>query len=238
MDAAYAQVLAAGSDARRLREVLRGIAGDQALLVAVLRRPVPVRLLELLAGPPWSDDARLMGAVALNPAAPLNLALRLVSGLAWRDLAAVAASPRLAGAPRVRAEAVLKEQLGDLRLGDRITLGKIATPPVLSALLEDPDARVSDACLINPRLREEDLAFAIARDTAPRALLDAVVASSPWKERYAVRLALVLQPRTPLPLALGLLRSLLKRDLERVSETESLVPLLQLAASRVARGPE
>jgi hypothetical protein len=234
IDAAYAQVMQAGSDVPRLREALHGLSADKALLVGVLRRPVPVRLLELLAGPPWSDDQRLMGAVVLNPAAPRSLALRLVGGLFWRDLAEVAASPRLGGSVRVRAEALLKEQLADLRLGDRISLGKMATPPVLGELLEDPDARVSEACLINPRLREDDLVFAIRRDTAPRALLEAVVSSARWKERYAVRLALVLQPRTPLALALGQLSSLLKKDLLRVSETEGLVPLLQAAAGRVA----
>jgi hypothetical protein len=234
IDAAYSEVMQAGGDVPRLREVLRGIGADKALLVGVLRRPVPVRLLELLASPPWSDDQRLMGAVVLNPAAPRSLALRLVGGLAWRDLADVAASPRLSGAVRVRAEGLLKDQLADLRLGDRITLGKIATPPILGVLLEDPDSRVAEACLINPRLREEDLVFAIRRDTAPRALLERVAASSRWKDRYAVRVALVLQPRTPLPVALGQISSLLKKDLVRISETEGLVPLLQVAAGRVA----
>jgi hypothetical protein len=238
VDEAYAQLTQAGSDVRRLRESLDRLSGDKALLVGVLRRPVPVRFLELLASPPWSDDQRLMGAVALNPAAPRSLALRLVAGLAWRDLADVAASPRLAGAVRVRAEALLKDQLADLRLGDRITLAKVATPPILGALLEDPDGRVSEACLINTRLREEDLAFAIRRDTAPRALLEAVAASARWKDRYSIRVALVLQPRTPLAVALGQLTSLLKNDLVRVSETDGLVPLLQAAATRVAGSME
>lgn len=238
IDAAYAEVTQAGSDVRRLREALESMSADKALLMGVLRRPVPVRMLELLASPPWSDDQRLMGAVVLNPAAPRTLALRLVGGLAWHDLAEVAASPRLSGAVRVRAEALLRDQLADLRLGDRITLAKMATPPILGVLLADPDARVAEACLINPRLREEDLAFAIRRDTAPRVLMEAVAASGRWKERYSVRLALVLQPRTPLALALGQLSSLLRKDLLQVSETEGLVPLLQVAAVRVAGAAE
>jgi hypothetical protein len=44
----------------------------------------------------------------------------------------------------------------------------------------------------------------------------------------------VLQPRTPLSLALGQLSSLLKRDLERVARTPELAPLVRAAARRVA----
>ena len=37
-------------------------APDPPLLIAVLRRAGPVRLLELLAVPPWSEDARVLAA--------------------------------------------------------------------------------------------------------------------------------------------------------------------------------
>ena len=91
-------------------------------------------------------------------------------------------------------------------------------------------ARVLEAALLNPRLREEDVVTALRRETASRALAEAAAASTRWKERYAVRLALALQPRTPLPLALLQLSSLLKPDLIRVARTQGLAPLVQAAA--------
>jgi hypothetical protein len=48
-----------------------------------------------------------------------------------------------------------------------------------------------------------------------------------------VRLELVLQPATPLALALARLSSLLPRDLRRVAEAPDLRPLVQAAALRV-----
>ena len=45
----------------------------------------------------------------------------------------------------------------------------------------------------------------------------------------------ILQPRTPLALALAQLSSLLPRDLERVAEAAGILPLVQAAALRVAR---
>jgi hypothetical protein len=236
VDALYAELMKAGSRPAELRALLERQADDPTALITALRRPAPVPFLEMVAEtPPWSRDARVLAVVVLNPRAPRSLALRLVSSLHWRDQADVAASPRVDAGARVRAEALLREQLADLRLGERITLARLATPAVLPPLLADGDARVTEAALGNPRLREEDLVTALRAVTVPRPLLEAVTVSPRWRESYAVRLALVLQPRTPLALALAQISSLLPRDLERVAHTDGLTPLVQAAALRVAR---
>lgn len=235
VDALFAELMQAAPSVPRLREVLARPELDEVLMLGVLRRPVPVRFLELVAAsPPWSERPRLLGGVALNPKTPRVLALRLLPSLFWRDLADVASSPRLPKGVRGRAEAILQEQLPDMRLGEKITLAKIATPPVLTRLLAETEAKIAQACLINPRLREEDLVTAVRQDMAPRALLEAAAASSRWGDRYAVRLALVLQPRTPLAVALAQITSLLDRDLERVAAATGLRPLVQVAAQRLA----
>jgi hypothetical protein len=237
VDALYSELLAAGERSAVLRELLRERQPDESLLVAVLRRAVPVKLLETLAAlPPWSDTPRVLGAIALNPRTPSTLAQRLLPALFWRDLAEVARTPRLLAAVRLRAESLLVERLPELRLGDRITLGRLATPPVLRLLLLDREARVARASLINPRLRESDLVEALQKDIAPVGLLREVAASQRWTESYHVRLALALQVRTPLGVALAQLTSLLHRDLIRISETPGLLPLVQMSALRVARG--
>jgi hypothetical protein len=237
VDALFAALLAAGEDARRIREALASAPPDRVVLTGALRRAVPARALEVIAStPPWSEDQRMLGAVVLSPRAPRALALRLVGFLSWRDLAEVAASPHVTAAAKVRAEALLLEQLADLRLGDRITLAKIATLPVLGPLLGDADPRVVEAALINRRLREEDLVGALRQDTVTPALVEGVAASARWRDRYALRLAIVLQPRSPLAVALGQVTALLPRDLERVAADEALPPLVQLAARRVAAG--
>jgi hypothetical protein len=235
-DELYAELMRAGERPEALAALLERQGGDCTVLVSLLRRPVSVRFLEMVADtPPWSHDPRVLAVVVLNPRAPRALAQRLVPSLRWRDLADVAASPRVDPAARVRAEGLLKEQLPDLRLGERVTLARLATPAVLAPMLLDPEPRVAEASLLNPRLREEDLVLAVRAAAAPRALLEAATSSPRWRECYAVRLALVLQPRTPLALALGQLSALLPRDLERVARTDGILPLVQAAALRVAR---
>lgn len=233
-EALFAELLQAGERTPRLQDFLERHAPDDLLLVALLRLAVPVRFLEYVGTtPPWCQRPRVLGGVVLNPKSPRPLALRLLPSLFWRDLASVAASPRLPTALKGRADALLMEMLPQMRLGERSALAKIATSAVLATLLMDPEANVSRALLINPRLREEDLLVALRQETVPRSLLEKVAASSHWLEHYAVRLALVLQPRTPLAMALAQMSSLLKKDLLGVSRTPGLRPLVQMTAQRL-----
>ena len=234
VDRAWADLLRAGTAPAAMKDVLER-HGDRLLLVGLLRRAVPLAFLELIAStPPWSEDHRLLASLVLSPRSTRPLGLRLVGSLQWRDLADVAASPRVAVAVKIRAEAMLKEQLMELRLGEKITLAKIATPPVLMLLLADADPKVVEAGLINARLREEDVLTLVRADIPSRPLLEGIAASSRWGERYALRLAIALHPRAPVALALGQLSALTTKDLARVAEAPGLTPLVQAAAARVA----
>jgi len=233
VDALFSQALAAGESRPRAREVLAR-APDEQVLASALRRAVPAAFLEEVASTrPWSERPRVLARVVLSPRAPQALSLRLVSGLYWRDLAEVAATARVPAAVRSRAESLLRDGLGDMRLGDRVTLARLATPALLPALLADTERQVTESTLLNPRLREEDLVAALRREDARAVLVEATVSSSRWATNYAVRLALVLQPRTPLPLALQQISSLVPRDLRRVAEEAALRPLVRAAAQEV-----
>jgi hypothetical protein len=234
-DALFAELLRAGTSVAALREVLERHDPDDNLLLDVLHRAVPVPFLEALGTTsPWSTRGRVLGGVVLNPKVPRALALRLLPALFWRDLADVARTPRVDAGVRVRAEGLLKDLLPELRLGEKVTLGRLATPPILALLLRETDAKALEAALTNPRLREEDVLVAVRRETVSPALLAEIAASRRWTGLYSVRLELVLQKRTPLAVALAQLSSLLEKDLRRIAATPELTPLVQVAALRVA----
>lgn len=233
LDALFAEVLRAGESRPRARALLAEPLDDQTLL-ALLCRAVPVAFLEELAAtPPWSERPFVLARVVLNPRSPRALGLRLVGVLHWRELADVAATLRVSGAVRLRAEALLRDQLPELRFGDRITLARVATPALVSLLLADSERRVAYTALENPRLREEDLVTALRRDDAAAALIEGVSVSPRWSGCYSVRLALALQPRTPLALALQQISALVPRDLRRVADDARLHLLVRAAARSI-----
>ena len=150
VDALFAEALGAGESRPQAREVLAR-ALDEQVLASALRRAVPVAFLEEVASTrPWSERPRVLARVVLSPRAPQALSLRLVSALYWRDLAEVAATPRVPAAVRSRAESLLRDGLGDMRLGDRITLARLATPALLPALLADSERQVAESALAQP----------------------------------------------------------------------------------------
>ncbi len=233
VDALFAEAMRAGESRPRAREVV-ALADDEQVLAAVLRRAVPAAFLEeVAAGRPWSERPRVLARVVLHPRAPRALSLRLVSSLHWRDLADVASAPHVPAAVRFRAESLLRDALGEMRLGDRVTLARLATPALVPAMLADAEPRVVEAALVNPRLREQDLVSAVKGAAAGAALLPAAAGSPRWSASYAVRLALVLQPRAPLSIALGQIRSLVARDLRRVAEEPGLAGVVRAAALEV-----
>jgi len=238
VDALHAELVQAGESVPRLKEVLSRPIEEQVLM-AVLRRAVPSRFLELLASrEPWMDRPRVLARVVLNPRAPRSLSLRLLAQLSWRELADVAAAPWVPAGVRLRAEALVRDVVRDLRLGDRITLARLATSKVLPLLLVDDDHRVVQAALQNRRLREEDLVRVLGRDDVPKPLLETCPSSPRWAANYAARRALVLQPRTPLPVAMLQISSLVPQDLRRVAETPGLRPLVRAAARAVLEKDE
>ena len=93
---------------------------------------------------------------------------------------------------------------------------------MLGLLLADADAKVVQAALDNPRLREPDLRLALRAVPASRTLIEQAAASSRWRECYGVRLELVLQPQTPLAIALAQISSLVPHDLRRVAGAPGL----------------
>jgi hypothetical protein len=233
VDELHAELLRAGESRPRARALLAS-SPDERTLLALLCRSLPVAFLEELAAtPPWNERSLLLARIVLNPRAPRALGLRLVGALHWRELADVAATMRVAGAVRLRAEALLRDQLPDMRFGDRITLARIATPALLGLLLLDSERRVVFAALENARLREEDLVTALRRDDAAAALVEGASVSPRWSSSYAVRLALALQSRTPLAIALAQISALVPRDLRRVADDPRLHPLVRAAARSV-----
>ncbi len=233
VDEVYAELLRAGESRPRARTLLAESLDEQTLL-ALLHRAVPVAFLEEVAAtPPWNERPLILARVVLNPRAPRSLGLRLVGSLHWRELADVAATMRVSGAVRLRAEALLRDQLPALRFGDRITLARVATPALVGLLLADSEPRVVSSALENARLREEDIVTALRRDEATAALVAGAAGSPRWAGRYSVRLALALQIRTPLAIALQQISALVPRDLRRVADDEQLHPLVRAAARSI-----
>jgi hypothetical protein len=207
--------------------------GDRELLLLLRNRQAPSDLLRQVA-----DDRKRMSrlevrrAVALHPRTPLVVARPLLSRLHWRELAEVAVAPQVNPAVRRQAELRLASQLDELEEGQRIALARRASRTIVVRLTGSRSVRELRALLGNPRLTEPDALRIASRESAPPELLAQLAAHEVWGRRRTVRLALLSNRRTPIQVALRLLRGLSDRDLGCVADARDLPKIVCVAASR------
>jgi hypothetical protein len=106
----------------------------------------------------------------------------------------------------------------ELTLGERKSLARRPDRELVQRLLADPHPDVIGRCLRNPRLTEDDVLRLAARRPGRAAVL-AEVARSRWAHRPRVRIAIVLNPATPLEMALRIAGLLLRPELELVARS-------------------
>jgi hypothetical protein len=182
----------------------------------------------------------VLGALALSPTTPVSRVVSILNGLGWRDLSTVATSAELAPAVRQRAESILLDQCEELRVGDRISLGRTSPARVAARLLQDVDARVRASALLNPRLRADDLAQVFASPRAPRGLFAEALELHRWRDAYPVKLAIARSRRAPRPVALSVMTSLQRTDLRDLAESPpvGVDPFLVTVARKILASAE
>lgn len=185
----------------------------------VLRNPFAGReVIELLLSQVRLRTAHeVRVALVRHPKTPQTHALRFVSGLYWRELLALGTDTRISPVVRRAADRALQARLPGLAVGEKIAIGRRASPGVLNRLRRDPSPKVVAALLENPRLTEGMLMPLVQDETAEPGVLEIIARDRRWGIRYEVRVGLARNPRTPLQAALGILPHLKKRDLRTVA---------------------
>jgi hypothetical protein len=219
--------------------------------VAYLRSELASRALDAVA--PALDDVCLAAEQAEPDARELLVALvdllaeteqkpfvqRLREEATGRSLLALGrllrrpvASPSRAPPPLSNAEARVPDYGTGrtLTLGERRALARQPTRKAMEKLFADPHPMVIRTLLANPKVVEDDVVHLAARRPVEPDVLAEVARSPRWAHRVRVRMAIVLNPDTPVELSIPLLALLVRPELELVSSASSLTPTLRAAA--------
>lgn len=114
-----------------------------------------------------------------------------------------------------------------LTLGERKALARRPTRDMTERLLRDPHPDVIERLLRNPKVTEDDvLTLAVRRPCAPGVL--AQIARAPrWMHRPRVRMALILNPSTPMDVSAPLIGLLVRQELHLVATSPKVAPALR-----------
>ncbi|MFI5307017.1 MAG: hypothetical protein ACHQ53_06690 [Polyangiales bacterium] len=119
-----------------------------------------------------------------------------------------------------------------LTLGERKSIARRNDRTVLARCLRDPHPHVMRILLGNPSVTEDDLVRLCARRPASTEVLREVFRSARWIVRYQVKVALALNPYTPVDIALQLAPHMKLQDLRRLIAASELHQELREAARR------
>ena len=214
-------------DARDALALLR----SRSLQVGLIRR--------IAATPEWVRNEKIRAALVLHPRTPRPIAVGLLPQLRWPDLLKATTTPSLPAPIALGAMRLLAERIGEMSLGERITLARLAPEPILKTLRKEPGPLLLKALLDNPRFRAEDALFVAERAEAPAASLRLLAESPRFRARADVRHAVAVHPSTPPQVALGLVAAMDEAEIRRVLEQPTTPALVRLASERrFQRGAE
>ena len=128
------------------------------------------------------------------------------------------------------------QQIQAMSVTEKIELAATGGREVRAVLIKDSNKQVQDAVLDSPRISDmEIVAVANSRNVSDE-LLRKIAVNRQWMKNYQVRLALVNNPKTPLPMGLKIIGTLMVADLKRLSKNKGVSSVLSAAAHRfVAR---
>ncbi|BDV44872.1 hypothetical protein GURASL_37950 [Geotalea uraniireducens] len=167
---------------------------------------------------------KLTVALVHNPTTPATLTMRLLPHLYLFELVDVCYLPGVTPDQRLAAERAIIQRLPTTPLGNRITLARRGTAPILDALMKEGDLRVVEPCLNNPRLKEAAVFQLVSSARAAGETLAVVARNQRWSNRPNLKAALLKNPNTPLALLPTLLASTPFPELKNLAASERLGP--------------
>jgi predicted nucleotidyltransferase len=234
----------------RITEVeIVALAKSQKLDDDLLRR--------IAANVQWLKNYQVRRALVNNPRTSLPIALKLVPTLLDADLKQLAKNAEvsedlIAAAERTAAErgtdrrAPVKTQapiaekkaksrfqeIQDMPVPDKIKLAMTGDKEARSILLKDSNKQVQEAVLDSPRISDMEIVAVANSRHVPDEILRKIAVNRQWMKNYQVRLGLVNNPKTPLPMGLKIIGTLMLADLKRLSKNKGVSNVLSSAAQR------
>jgi hypothetical protein len=156
-----------------------------------------------------------------------------VAHAAGAAAAAKKAPSKKAGLPTGEERGSALQKIAKLGIKDRIQLAMKGTKEERSLLIRDGTKIVALAVLESPKVSDGE----VEKFAGQKNVLEAVLRGIPMKRRfaknYSIVRALVFNPRTPLDLALGLMKNILVSDLRNLSNNKEVSDTVRKLATKM-----
>ena len=120
----------------------------------------------------------------------------------------------------------------NLNVGQKMQLAMKGPKGARRMLSKDPNKNIIVSLLKNPRIQIDEVEMIAKSKQSAEEVLREISNNREWMQKYNIVLALVKNPKTPLPLSLRLLPTLQKRDIGQIAKSKDVANSLKSAAIR------
>lgn len=149
------------------------------------------------------------------------------------------AAPAAEAVPEPGAEApeerdpTLFQRLKTMSMGEKTKLALTGGKEARVLLLRENNKMLTQMVLKNPRITLEEVVELAKSRSAAGETLSMISQSREWMKSYPLRLAMTTNPKTPLPIALRLVRGLLDPDVRRLAKSRDVPQIVSTEAKKL-----
>ena len=122
-----------------------------------------------------------------------------------------------------------------MSVGEKIKLALTGDKSIRKMFITHSNKMISTAVIKNPRLTVEEVVKVANAKTTPDEILRLIAAKKEWLKNYNVRIAMIMNAKTPLQVALRMLDTLNIKDLEKVAKSRYISNVVSSAADRLLK---
>ena len=127
----------------------------------------------------------------------------------------------------------LEQQVANMSVGQKIKLAYTGNQTSRKLLLRDSNKLVSGAVVKSGRMTDGEILATAGNRNIPTEILNYIARDKEQLRKYPIRVALATNPKTPVPIALRLLRDLSKADLRSLSMNRNVSGVVFETAGRL-----
>ena len=141
-------------------------------------------------------------------------------------------SPDVEEAPADEDPQSALQRIANLNVAKRIALAMRGNREERAILIRDPNRIVTAAVLSSPKMSDTEVAAIAKMQNVSEDVLRTIANNRAWTKNYAVILAVVKNPKTPVALSMNLMARLTEKDLKLLSTDRNVPDVLRTQARR------
>jgi hypothetical protein len=127
----------------------------------------------------------------------------------------------------------LMQQVQRMSIPEKIKLAQRGSKEARTLLLKDPNRLVVAEVVKSPKITEGEILMLAQSKQSGDEILRLITINREWMKNYAIRHALVTNPKTPVGVSLRVMNTLNKRDLKEIQKSKNIPTVISTNARKI-----